>query len=227
MPDDRVDNRGELDRLLDSALATYADPGPNSGLERRILNRLAVEATPAPRPRWLPWAIALPAAVALLLFILLSGTRPFHAPSSAPPQAHSSSPPSPNSSRHAAENPGKDLYESSNRHAAEEPGKVLYQGTTSVVPKKQSRERGALAPAATPRPKRAVLAANSAPLPKLDVFPTPQPLSPEEQALVNFAARASKSEREALIAAQQQDDAPLRIAAIEIQPLEPPASGAH
>jgi hypothetical protein len=65
------------------------------------------------------------------------------------------------------------------------------------------------------------------PLPKREVFPTPQPLSPEEQAFVEFAARAPETERQLFIEAQKRDDAPLSIAAIEIQPLDPPDHGGN
>ena len=64
-------------------------------------------------------------------------------------------------------------------------------------------------------------------LPMLDVFPTPQPLTPAEQALVDFATQAPISERKSLIEAQQKTDAPLTIAAIEIQPIELPELGTH
>jgi hypothetical protein len=60
-----------------------------------------------------------------------------------------------------------------------------------------------------------------APLPKLDVFPTPRPLSPEEQAMVRFVATTPPSEIQAMQKAQQQQDEPLHIAAIVIQPLKP------
>jgi flagellar motor protein MotB len=57
------------------------------------------------------------------------------------------------------------------------------------------------------------------PLPKLDIFPTPRPLSPEEQALVHFVATAPASERDAVLAAQQKLNEPLHIAEIVIQPI--------
>jgi hypothetical protein len=60
-----------------------------------------------------------------------------------------------------------------------------------------------------------------APLPKLDVFPTPRPLSPEEQAMVRFVATMPPSEIQAMQKAQQQQDQPLHIAAIVIQPIKP------
>jgi hypothetical protein len=65
------------------------------------------------------------------------------------------------------------------------------------------------------------------PLPRLEVFPTPTPLSPGEQALVVLVNRNSRDSRSL---AQQitrpdpqgQPIEPLRIAAIHIPPLNPP-----
>jgi hypothetical protein len=68
-------------------------------------------------------------------------------------------------------------------------------------------------------PKRAV-PNNSIARPKLDVFPTPEPLTAEEQAMTRFAAQASEADRKALLAAQQQADEPLTISAIRIPPIE-------
>jgi hypothetical protein len=59
-------------------------------------------------------------------------------------------------------------------------------------------------------------------LPKLDVFPTSQPLTPAEQELVAYIAQAPETELQSLVEAQKQVDAPLSIAAIEIQPLRSP-----
>ncbi len=188
------DSRDELDRLVDSALANYADPGPESGLESRILSRIAVEKVPASRRRWLSWAIAVPATAALLVFILLWHPGTKNSPS-VPQQ--SNMPHQPTHSIEAANQPSS------------KPALIL---------------RGH-APLRKPRSRHKALAAHSAPLPKLDVFPTPEPLSAQEQALVNFAAHASKSERESLVAAQEQADAPLHIAPIQIQPLQQPTAG--
>jgi len=58
-------------------------------------------------------------------------------------------------------------------------------------------------------------------LPKLDVFPTPQPMTPQEKALVASTARASKPQLLALVTAQQNPEGPVTIAAIQIPPLEP------
>jgi hypothetical protein len=64
-------------------------------------------------------------------------------------------------------------------------------------------------------------------LPKLETFPSPQALTPEEQALATYAAHASEGEQQALIEAREKLEAPLSIAAITIQPLEPPAPGGN
>ena len=64
-------DKPELDRLLDSALKTYAEPEP--GLEGRILSSL-VEVRTAPRRaasyrRWLYWSAAVPVAAGLLFML--------------------------------------------------------------------------------------------------------------------------------------------------------------
>jgi hypothetical protein len=69
-----------------------------------------------------------------------------------------------------------------------------------------------------------LVADRNVPLPKLDVFPTPQPLTLEEQALVVFVARAPENERRA-IADTQHLEAPISVAAIHIPPLESPEKG--
>ncbi|MFZ0746452.1 MAG: hypothetical protein WAM85_18740 [Terracidiphilus sp.] len=192
--------KDELDDLLDAALGTYADPGPDSDLDQRILARIAAQklAEPAPRRHWLPWVIALPAAACLLLLVF-SGPKTAHPPSGPATKAAVRPSQSPVITAHS------------------EPHPVAH-----VEP-----VRGSQRPfhAAVYRP--VVLAAKSAPLPKLDVFPTPQPLSPEERALVMFAARAPERERQSLIEAQKQSDEPLRIEAINIPPLDPPTQGAN
>lgn len=50
------------------------------------------------------------------------------------------------------------------------------------------------------------------PMPKLDVFPSPRPLSPEEQALVAFALRAPSEAKKAVVEDQQHWDDPIIVA---------------
>jgi hypothetical protein len=56
--------------------------------------------------------------------------------------------------------------------------------------------------------------------PKLDVFPTPQPLTGEEQALIHFVAQVPEEDRKAIIEAQQRIDEPVNISAIRIPPIQ-------
>lgn len=72
----REDN--DLDRVIDSALATYA--GADAGLERRTLARIGAAPAPAHRLRWMAWAAVLTAAACLLLFMVLTHGKPAHAP---------------------------------------------------------------------------------------------------------------------------------------------------
>lgn len=182
--------RDDLNSMLDSALTTYGDPGPDSGLEQRVLTRVAAEAAPLPLRRWLPWAIALPVA-ACLLILVTSRPKISHSP-----DAHSTG-----------------VNQASEPAAARPVPQLALQPAPA--------RRGELA-ARKSRPQSVAIAAKSAPLPKLDVFPTPQALTPEEQALVAFARQAPASERKALLEAQKIKDEPLHIAAIYIPPIEPP-----
>jgi len=180
-----------LDQILDAALSTYADPGPDSGLDKRVLTHIAAaRAVPLSRPgrgsanrrRWLPWAIALSAAACLLLIFFIPKTAPLRSS-----QAKLASPPPPLAAMRA-----ENLL-------------ATKSGTTHRKPQLQPVTR----------------VAQPAPLPKLDVFPTPRPLTAEEQALAVFISHASDSERKALIDSQIQLQAPISIAAIHIPPLEP------
>jgi len=188
----------ELDLQIQQALKSYADPGRESGLEERILARIAAESAPAQRRRWLPWAIALPIAAGLLVFLLLSAHR-----KAAPTQAHHLQAP-----------------------MAQQTEVADVGQKTLTAPHATQIEKAGGVPR-LPRLRGNVSAAKAPPLPKLDVFPMPRPLSPEERALAVFAARATEAERQSLIEAREQADAPIKIAAIEIQPLNPPDHGGN
>jgi hypothetical protein len=111
------------------------------------------------------------------------------------------------------------------RHPRTEP---VHQAQHSPAPQIQAGPQNSIAQAAhTPsrQPQPRVVAARiprtqPTPLPKLDVFPTPQPLTPEEQALVHFVTPAPPSEIQSLEEAQKKKDEPLHIAEIQIPPLE-------
>jgi hypothetical protein len=188
----------EMDLLIHSALSSYADPGRESGLEKRILARIAEEDALVTGRRWLPWAIALPVAAGLLLLLMLSAHR-----QTVTPLAHHLQVPLAQQTEVA--NAGR---EPSTDHR-------LTRRESSGGGIRLLNSRGSIDTGKTEL------------LPKREVFPTLQPLSPEERAIANFVARATETERQSFIEAQKRDDAPLSIAAIEIQPLDPPNQGGN
>lgn len=192
--------KDELDDLIDASLSTYADPGPHFGLEQRILGRVSAEnlaaSTPALR-RWLPWGIPLAAASCLLLFVVFSGQKRIHPPSRNVQSALSSNPLSATTAHHE---PIPVL-----------PPATFIHGANRLSPNAHRPSMG--------------ITHKSAPLPKREIFPTPEPLTPQERALVEFATQVPESQRRAVVEAQMHDDAPLRIADLQIPLLEPPDEG--
>jgi hypothetical protein len=73
---------------------------------------------------------------------------------------------------------------------------------------------------ATPASSRAHRPVHPQSLPKKDIFPTPQPLNPEMQALVTYLAHAPEKDRQQLAEFQAQQDAPIRIPPIHITPVD-------
>lgn len=80
--------------------------------------------------------------------------------------------------------------------------------------------RHAAVAAAPRKPPRLVLA-KSRPLPKLDVFPTPTPLSPQERALVAFAEHGPPAVQRAVLQDQKDWNNPVTIAGLQPHPLQP------
>jgi hypothetical protein len=78
-----------------------------------------------------------------------------------------------------------------------------------------------------PRPLPVLIASKPERVTKLDVFPIPQPPTPAERAFIAFAAGAPESEREAFIGAQERLQEPVKISAIEIQPIDSPDKGGN
>ncbi len=187
------DNHDDLDQLIDSALANYAEP--NIGLEDRILTQLeahraSTRANTTPtRKRWLRkaliWPIALPLAACAILIVIFLPRTTHQSPTQ---QAQRSTAPQ---------------TQSAQNNAAPQPREHHTQPHLAAA--RASRRT-------THKP---------APLPKQDIFPTPRPLSPEEQAMAHFVANTPPSEIQAMQQAQQQQDKPLHIAAITIQPIQP------
>jgi cytoskeletal protein RodZ len=186
-------NDNDLDLLLNSALSTYADKDSDSGLEERILARVAcaessAELKVASRRHWLPGIMALPVAACLLLFFA-----------------------TPRAPRQKTET----LNHSQSQ--TQQVISTLGQLPVPVLPKSIRRTAKS---ASRPEHKETPSANISPPRPKLEVFPTPQQLTPQEQALLRYTAQIPEPQRAALIETPKPVDAPLNIAAIRIPPLE-------
>ena len=188
--------RDELDCLIDLELVRYAEP--RAGLEQRILVR--VEAESSSRSwflhGWRRWALAGAVSMAIVLAIGISLS------------AH---------------------HETSvNTAGMAMPGRESARPTTTVpdihVETSHSNMTAKTAQNGTRRSK-SIEVAERPRQPKLEVFPAPQPLTAEEEALVAIATGKSDAGRESLMASNRQLRTPLQISAIEIPPLTVPDEG--
>jgi hypothetical protein len=210
--------KDDLDLLLDSALATYADPGPESGLEDRVLAGLqAARASEErrrwfemPRSWWLPGTIAVPVAVCLLVLWLSIG-RTVHGPST---------------QQQLARQPDRSQKPSLTMKRTAQPSAVTGESARAKAHRNYAEVSARMKSCPVTKPACYVSGdvATAVPGPKLDVFPTPQPMSSEERALSVIAMQTPLPLRKALVEAQQ-DDSPIHIAAIHIPPLESPDQG--
>jgi hypothetical protein len=148
------DAKDKLDRMLDAALAEYANVEPPTGMERRILARVR-ESGAGRRMVWWRWAAAIP-ALACVIAVLVYREQP----AIEPPRLALSVPPAPVLARPVAK------------------------------------------PVLRPRP---------VPLPKLEVFPTPSPLSAEERALAMLVAQFPEKAVELLTPVEPKPIEPIKI----------------
>jgi hypothetical protein len=89
----------------------------------------------------------------------------------------------------------------------------------SVPPRRRS---------SNPHPMSVSTTARTDSAPKLDVFPSPQPLGDQENALVALASRTDSPEtQQALTEAKEQSEKPLEISAIHIPPITTPDEGSN
>ncbi len=180
----------ELDSLLDAALRTYADPVETPGLDGRIL--AAVRAGNGKRwwndwTGWRLWAIAVPALAVVSLLILLPVRSAFR---------------------------GRERLRIAAVSAPSEPLKGAGLEPDTSGPKTVGL--GSRRVRASTVVLRADRGAHSlaASLPKRAVFPTPQALTPQEEALVALASHHPAEATATL--SEDKAFAPLTIAAIEI-----------
>ena len=173
-----------LDELLDSMLSEYSSAEPRPGLETRVLAKVReAEGREAPAWRnwkWL-WAGVAAAAAALLLGRWMDKLRPRTRPSNSVVQIHQPAQDAPRAQRSA--------------QAAPPVQQKAPAGQTGAM-----RHRGA---GHTQAPlQNAALALNQRPA----VFPTPTPLSEQEQLLLRYMARTP---REEMVAQSHAEEPPM------------------
>lgn len=162
----QVQDRDPLGRELDAALAKYAAVEPRAGIEQRILASLRAEQKQSSVRPWWGWpAVAALAVVVVALLLVVKVEKP-----ASNLTAHQS----PTATLPAK---GKTLAGVGNLRGAASPATEL--GTVSG----RRRPRGAHLHSREDE---------NAVGPKLDVFPSPQPLSEQEKMLVAYVAQHSR-----------------------------------
>jgi hypothetical protein len=191
----------DLDSLLDTALATYADPGVVPDLAERVLASIRHVGGRKRPDRWLPWVVEVPAFAVLLLAVLLIARH------SAPSASVSST-----AGLAKLQIAGTASATEENKSDAERMGPIA----TAHLPLKIKRSSiGDDIPATT----------HEQPLPRLEVFPAPAPLTKEERALTALVSQSPGDASQSMANRQQNATEPVHIAAIQIPPINPPDKG--
>lgn len=154
--DDPPSEHEDLDRALDAALAKYSAVEPRTGFEQRILAKLRLEQNTIPTRSWWRWG-AVGAAAALIVIITTLGWKSSRPAKTVVQQLST---------------PIETVQPSANRSLA----------STAIAPMHPLSARRTSK--RIPRPlRKALIVADE---PRLDQFPSPEPLTEEELALVRY-----------------------------------------
>lgn len=165
----------ELDRQLDAALAKYTAVEPRAGLEERVLATLRSTSTQSSSRAWWNWGVAATIAAVVIVAVALTWR------SGKPVPPTEASHPSPTM---------QNLQKSGPRDVANEGGNELRP--RDLRPPRRKTRSGS--------PSATVVARE----PKLDQFPSPQPLSEQEKILVSYI---SEDLKHAVLLARAQAEA--------------------
>jgi hypothetical protein len=177
--------RDAVDRELDGVLANYASVEPRPGLEERVLASLRVERQKASDGGFWRWSVAAALAVALIVMAWTVAWK-----FGRPRPDNTAQPPT---TITPGSQPGKEVLPTSEKNAAR---------PRKPIPVRRSTERRA--------PPPVIVAAE----PKLEQFPSPQPLSEQERILAKYV---SDYPQHAALIAQARTEALRRDAAEEIR----------
>jgi hypothetical protein len=150
----------ELDRALDAALTKYSSVEPRAGLEARILANLRVQPT-APSHAW--WRLGLAGALAAMVIVAMAVAWKLGRTTHSQLASH------PTNTEQI-------------RRPADQPEATASERLHGNTPTRATHRGGAIAVRRSAPRARAVAEAD----PRLDVFPSPRPLSEEELALARY-----------------------------------------
>lgn len=188
----------EIDERIDRALRSYAEPGeiPEARVFLAGVMARAREAEPRRQSRrvWGWVAVAGMAAMVMLAGVVWVTGGPRRAEIAWTPRAPSVT---------------KSIPQQPRTDGSEPPHSSLLAPAAGATRMGHPRMAPGLNWAGS---KRAILKKT---LPKLDVFPTPRPLSAEEGALVTFAMQAPPAVKKAVIEDQQHWDDPIIVADLQ------------
>ena len=165
----------ELDLVLDAALEQYTAVEPRAGLEQRILANLRSETVTSSGPRWWPWSLGA-AALITAVVILAIAWGPHSQPRPTVADHPSAAEPSPSVSNRGTNNSSHE----------ERP----VDHVVKLAPPKHSVRRNYVAQEATTTPK-------------LEQFPSPQPLTEEEKMLAEYVG---EHHEEAVLIARAREE---------------------
>jgi hypothetical protein len=150
----------ELDNALDAALAKYAAVEPRAGLEDRILANLQAERARVPERAWWRWSVAGALAAVVVVALALAW--------------RSGKPTRPVVAHHSP----------AMTKASKDPA-TLAVSSGGADERPLHASNSAIRRTTNPVRRETVVAAN----PKLDQFPSPQPLSEQEKILQSYVAQ--------------------------------------
>ncbi|MGA9304614.1 MAG: hypothetical protein WBW31_04330 [Candidatus Sulfotelmatobacter sp.] len=176
-------NNGALDRELDAALAKFTAGEPRAGLEDRILANLRAQQAHVTVHSWWRWPALATLTAAIVVTVFLAWRL------ERPVQKTASNP-------------------SANKQIDRHAGTQVKQSGSGATQLHDAGSRRQLKPRAVRHSVRV-----ASPAPKLDQFPSPQPLSEQERILARYIANYPE---QAALVAQARADLRRRDAAEEI-----------
>jgi hypothetical protein len=210
--DEPVLGRDSMDDRIDRALRSYSEPAelPEARVAlARVMERARASESQR-RVRWV-WGAAMAAGLAVMVAVgvvwMMRGPRRVEI---------AGTPKAPGVAANRYGTPisedGRALRESHVSNSRE-----MGQPLNPSVDRTHHATRGAMGGTDA---RRLRVKAGAGSLPKLDVFPTPQPLSEQEAALLAFANQVPAKLQQQVVEAQAHLGDPIVIAELEIAPLE-------